>query len=297
MTIQVDNEEIQTTRGEKALALVLTVFLLIGGIWAYEKLEIHHGYVQPSYTPAEQAAISTYDAAQQRLYVSRSAVGRAQNRLVLSREAYRTAIEAHQPSAKLGARYRADSRRLEAAQAAERAASSAVRRTAPAARAAQDREAAAADARSSHDARNTFLFRLGFLLALLAVAFFVFTRLRTSRYLPAACALLGAATILAFVMGVDYVSDYVGWRDLGPLVLSAVGVTLSLLAFWSLQRYLVRRIPLRRVRKRECPFCGYPVGAQGTHCEGCGRDVVAECEKCSAPRRVGTAHCAACGSA
>ena len=297
MTIHVDTEDIETTRGEKVLAVVLTVFLLIGGVWAYQKLEIGDGYVAPSYTAAEKSAISTYDAAQRRLYAAQTAVGRAQNELELSREAYRTAIEAHQPSAKLGARYHADSARFRAAQAKRRSASADVQRAAPAAEAAEHRASAAAEARSNRDARNTFLLRLGFLLVLIALAFLVFTRLRRSRYLPVASALLGAVTILAFVMAVDYVTDYVGWRDLGPLVLSAVGVALSLLAFWSLQRYLVRRIPRSRVRRNECPFCGYPVRPHGTHCEGCGRDVVGACAKCSAPRRVGTAYCAACGSA
>ena len=296
MTTHIENDDIQTTRGEKVLAVVLTVFLLIGGIWAYTKLEIHHAYAAPSYTPAEQRAISTYEAAQQRSFTARNAVDSAQNRLELSREAYRTALEAHQPSARLAARYHADTARFSAAQAAERAADAAVRQAAPAARAAQDHESAAAAARSNHDARNTFLLRLGLLLALIALSFFVFMRLRTSRYLPVAAALLAAVTILAFVMAVDYVMDYVGWRDVGPLVLSLVGVTLSLLAFWGLQRYLVRRIPRRRVRRNECPFCGYPVRGAGAHCEGCGRDIVAECAKCAAPRRVGTAHCAACGS-
>ena len=296
-TTQVENEDIQTTRGEKVLALVLTAFLLIGGIWAYTKLEIHHGYAAPSYTPAERAAISAHDAAQQQLYAAQNAVARTQNQLELSREAYRTALEAHQPSAKLAASYHADSARFHAAQAAERTAAAAVRQTAPAANAAQHRASTAAEARSNHDARNTFLLRLGFLLALIALSFFVFTRLRTSRYLPVAAALLGAVTILAVVMAVDYVTDYVSWSDLGPLVLSAVGVTLSLLAFWGLQRYLVRRIPRYRVRRNECPYCGYPVRGAGTHCEGCGRDVVAECAKCAAPRRVGTAHCAVCGKA
>src|SRR6185295_11624735 len=145
-TTQVDTEDIQTTRGEKVLAVVLTVFLLIGGIWAYEKLEVSHGYVAPSYTPAEQAAISKYDAAQQRLYSTRAAVGRAQNELELSREAYRTAIEAHQPSAKLGASYHTDTARFRAAQAAERSASAALRLAAPAATAAQRRASAAAEA-------------------------------------------------------------------------------------------------------------------------------------------------------
>ena len=67
------------------------------------------------------------------------------------------------------------------------------------------------------------------------------------------------------------------------------------LAFVALQRYLAGRVPLRRVRKRECPFCGFPVG-ENEHCEGCGREVVAECATCSQPRRVGTLHCGACGS-
>jgi len=183
------------------------------------------------------------------------------------------------------------------AQTEEQRAGAEVARTAPAARAAEERAADEASAKTEHANRNTFLLRLAFVLATLVVSFFVFSRLRRSRYLPLASALIGAATILAFVMSVDYITDYVSWRELGPLVLSAAGVALTLLAFWGLQRYLARRIPRRRVRKSECPFCGYPVRGAGTHCEGCGRDVVAECAKCSAPRRVGTDFCAACGSA
>ena len=55
-------------------------------------------------------------------------------------------------------------------------------------------------------------------------------------------------------------------------------------------------IKIRRVRKGECPFCGYPVRAGGTHCEGCGREVIGDCATCGNERRVGTAHCAACGA-
>ena len=60
-------------------------------------------------------------------------------------------------------------------------------------------------------------------------------------------------------------------------------------------RYLARHIPLRRVRKGECPYCGYPIRV-GDHCEGCGRTVVGECTTCHLPRRIGTFHCAACGA-
>jgi hypothetical protein len=71
---------------------------------------------------------------------------------------------------------------------------------------------------------------------------------------------------------------------------------MTLLAFVGLQRYLARRIPHRRVRKGECPFCGYPVRGN-EHCESCGREVIAPCAKCNEPRRVGSLHCGACGAA
>jgi hypothetical protein len=97
-------------------------------------------------------------------------------------------------------------------------------------------------------------------------------------------------------MAGDYLTDYVDPLDLGPLVLAFVGIAFTLAAFAALQRYLVRRLPHARVRKGECPFCGYPVRG-GAHCEGCGREVVSECGGCARPRRVGTLHCGACGSA
>jgi hypothetical protein len=296
VTTNVDIEDIQTTRGEKLLAVVMTAFLLIGGIWAYDHLEVHHGYVASSYTQAEQTAIAVNEATRQRLFTVEARVRSVRNDLEISREAYRTAIEARQPTAKLAARYRRDTKHFEAAQAEQRRARAEVERTAPAARAAEERASAAARAKGAHDDRTTFLLRLVFVLAALAVSFLAFWRLRRSRYMPLAYALVAGATILALVMGADYVTDYVSWRDLGPLVLSAVGATFTLLAFWGLQRYLAKRVPRRRVRKSECPFCGYPIRGRGPHCEGCGRDVVAECAKCSAPRHVGTAFCAACGS-
>jgi hypothetical protein len=116
-----------------------------------------------------------------------------------------------------------------------------------------------------------------------------------SRYFTVAVAVVGYAAILAFVLAADYITDYVDPLDLGPLVLSLFGIALTLLAFVALQRYLGRRIPLRRVRKRECPFCGYPVRGN-RRCEGCGRDVVASCSACGADRRVGVLHCGACGA-
>jgi predicted amidophosphoribosyltransferase len=80
------------------------------------------------------------------------------------------------------------------------------------------------------------------------------------------------------------------------LLLSLIGVAATVVAFWLLQRYLARRLPLRRVRRRQCPYCGFPVD-DNERCEGCGREVQAACAHCAAPRRIGAPFCGACGRA
>ena len=82
----------------------------------------------------------------------------------------------------------------------------------------------------------------------------------------------------------------------GILLLSLIGVAATVVAFWLLQRYLARRLPLRRVRRRQCPYCGFPVD-DNERCEGCGREVQAACAHCAAPRRIGAPFCGACGRA
>ncbi len=133
------------------------------------------------------------------------------------------------------------------------------------------------------------------LLSLGLVLLSVFRR-RRSRYLPLSFSVIAPACLLALIFAGDYTNDYYDFADLGPLVLSLAGIALTLVAFFYLQRYLARRVPIRRVRKHECPFCGYPVG-EGVHCEGCGREVIGECSSCGKKRRVGTAFCASCGKA
>ena len=61
MSTRVDVEEIQTTKSEKLLAVVLTIFLLIGGIWAYQRIDdevrdaVGVERVEPS--PEDRAAV------------------------------------------------------------------------------------------------------------------------------------------------------------------------------------------------------------------------------------------------
>src|SRR5919106_1703210 len=257
----VDVEEIQTTKSEKLLAVVLAGFLLVGGIWAYQKVD------------------DTIRAA-------------------VEREAYRTALDADQPAGTLERAYEDAQARHEQAQTASVSARDDVTGATPAAEAAQERIQAEERRTARLESLGSFGLRLLLVIATLASAYALLGRLRTtgSRYLPLGLAAVGFAAILALVMASDYVSDYVDPLEFGPLVLAAVGSGLTMLAFVALQRYLEKRIPLRRVRKGECPFCGFPSRGE-SHCEGCGRGVLAECAGCAEPRRGGTLHCGACGSA
>jgi hypothetical protein len=297
----VEREEIEVTSTEKLLAVVLTVFFLIGGLWTYSKLDDIGGspYKPPEtyFTPAEQAAVQRANQAQRRLERAEAEVARARDDLELRREAYRTALDAGRPAARLEAAYRRAERDFQSAQREQRAAQAAALAAEPAAGAAHARAAQEADEATRQSELLTFLFRLALVLATLGLAYAVLIRLRrsSSRYLPVAFALVAFGALLAAVMAVDYLTDYIDVQELGPLVLSLAGIALTLAAFWWLQRFLARRLPHRRVRKGECPFCGFPVRG-GEHCEGCGRTVIGECTTCHQPRRVGTLHCRACGA-
>ena len=303
MSARVEVEDVQTTKGEKLLAVVLTIFLLIGGVWAYQKIDDAVRSTTPpdfSYrgTPAEQVAIARLEGADAGLRRAERAAARARENLEFRREAYRTALDEGRQAPELRAAYQRSQRRLAQAERERRAAAQAVAEAQPSALAAQRKIAEVQQGRSERRELLAFVFRLAFVLATVAFGYWLLARLRRrgSRYYAVGIAVVAFAAILAFAMAVDYMTDYFEPLDLGPLVISLFGIAVTLLAFVGLQRYLARRIPQWRVRKGECPFCGYPVRAN-EHCEGCGRQVIAPCAECSQPRRVGTRHCAACGAA
>jgi hypothetical protein len=299
-TTRVEVEEIEATKSEKALAVVLTVFLLIGAIWTYAKLDdLARGAVgAAAVAPAERAAVERSRAADTRAFAAQQAAAQAQRDLVLAREAYRTALDAGQQAPDLRHRYelaQARYARVQARLASARAAASAARPAAARAeRASGDRQRAAGD-RQAWIAAGL---RLAFTVALLVVGYLLLARLRRrrTRYLPLAFAVIATAAVTALTFAADYLTDYIDPLRLGPLVLSLFGIAATIAAFAVLQRSLAHRIPIRRVRKGECPFCGFPVRGDGAHCEGCGREVVGACAGCGSARRVGTAHCAACGA-
>ena len=121
-------------------------------------------------------------------------------------------------------------------------------------------------------------------------------RRRTSRWFPLAMSGVAFATIFAFVLASDYLTDYLDPFRWGVAMVAVLGIGATLLAYLALQRYLIRRLPQRRVSAGGSARSAATPSGRTTRCEGCGRDVVAPCSNCEAPRRVGTAHCGVCGA-
>jgi hypothetical protein len=311
MNTQIDTEEIETTRSEKLLAFVLAIFLLIGGVWIYFKLDDipakpdHSTYPDANARRADVAAIDRQSRLADAALAAQRRERQARSRLEIRREAYRTALDAGGAPPALEQSYNRAQASYEHAQRATRAATAVRNAQRPQADAAQRRidglvartQRKRADQQDKHD-REAFGLRLVYVLGCIGLAYWLLDRVRRRRprYLAAALAFVGFAAAQALVMGGDYLYDYVEFTEAGPLTISLVGVALTFTAFVGLQRYLARRIPMRRVRKRECPFCAFPV-ADNDRCEGCGRSVFARCSNCDNRRRVGTAHCGACGAA
>jgi hypothetical protein len=299
VTTRLDVENLQLTRTERLLALVLTAFLLLGGIWTYTRVDdaVRSHVRLPTATVTQAPAIVRENTARLHLVRAEDRSRTALRDLGLKREAYRTALEAHKPSGRLERQYNAAQASYSAAQRDVRSARRELFAAAPAANAAQRRAQQKVGAVLHRQARDAFLIRLGLVVLSIGFAYWLlsYMRRRQTRWFPFAGSAVGFATIFAFVLAADYVTDYFNPFQWGVAVVALIGIVATLLAYLVLQRYLLRRVPQRRVRRRECPFCGYPVGTNA-HCEGCGREVVAPCASCEAPRRVGTSHCGACGA-
>ncbi|MCL3836856.1 zinc ribbon domain-containing protein [Aeromicrobium duanguangcaii] len=302
MSTRVDTEDIESTRSEKLLAVLMGIFLLVGTVWFYVQVPswVGDAFSSTSETTLEQARNESSKLEDAR-YATSEALDTERNELDVAREAYKVALQEKAGIADARAEY-------DAAQQDYAKADAAARKAATEADAAQKRldrleNDAAEGARTGTGAWIVALARLGFIAVWTFGSYRLIGQLRRreSRYLALAFSTAAVGAIMALVFGVDYVTDYIDPLDLGPFVLSALGVAATVVAFRVLQKYLAARLPGRRVRKGECPFCGFPLReaglADGPHCGGCGRDVVAPCSTCHSPRRVGSSYCATCGSA
>lgn len=301
MSTRVNTEEIESTRSERLLAVLLAAFLLVGTVWFYVKVP---AWVDDAMPSVDDSAVVRAEDRQQETAEARwdaeTARDEALVQLDLEREEYKVALQEGEGVQAARAEYEQAQEEYERADAALTAATE-QETTA---------EKAASKAREDYDRENrsglkAWLvagIRLAFVAAWTIGAYRLMAQLRRrdSRYLTLAFAGAAVGAVMALVFAVDYVTDYIDPLDLGPFVLSALGVAATVVAFRVLQRYLAARLPGRRVRKGECPFCGFPhedAGLSGAHCAGCGREVVGVCSSCEAPRRVGSPHCVACGAA
>jgi len=301
-TTRLDTDEIESTRTEKFLAVILTLFLLVGSIWLYLKVgdwvERDDPYAYSAMTTSQRAVIEASDDASMAYEKATRRQETATVALDKARADYDVALQAGDPTAGLKRDYQAAQQQYDAAEATLTTADRANVRAQHAASEVYDEVNRKAD--RIHDTRGWITAGLRLLLVggwiLASFAFVRRLRQRESRYLPLGFATIAAGAILTLVFAGDYVFDYINPLDLGPIVIAAFGALVTVLTFVAVQRRLVARIPGRRARKGECPFCGYPVRDHGPHCEGCGRDVIAPCATCAEPRRVGAAYCATCGA-
>lgn len=300
-TTRVDTEDISSTKSEKFLAVVLTAFILIGAGWAYVKTDSLAGVGHfDDYTSVEQKAFDEQERASEALFVADDASNSAKTDLELARDDLSLAVDRGKPTADLEKEYREAQTSYDEAKVALESAKVEAENAERAAHTAEK----GYESRTGNDGSWRDWLSAGLRLLLIGVltlgglGLIRRVRERESRYLPLGFAVVASGVIMSLVFAVDYISDYVDILDLGPIILSLLGAGATVAAFIGLQKYLARRIPGSRVRKGECPFCGFPVDAEsGPHCEGCGREVVASCASCESPRRVGSPHCPACGVA
>lgn len=299
-TTRLDTDEIESTRTEKFLAVILTVFLLVGSIWLYLKIGdwVESDDPYSSMTSQQHAIVKTADDG---AIAADNAVRQqelATTALDKARADYDLALQAGDPITDLKRTYEHAQATYDAAAATASSAQARNEKAQDAANQVYDEVNKKAD--RIHDTRGWITAGLRLLLVggWIAGSFGLvrWLRQRESRYLPLGFATIAAGAILSIVFAADYVFDYINPLDLGPIVIAAFGALVTVLTFVAVQRRLVARIPGRRTRKGECPFCGYPVRDHGPYCEGCGREVIASCASCDESRRVGTPHCASCGA-
>lgn len=311
MSTKTEVENIKTSGAEKVLAGVLAIFILIGGVWAYSQIgKISDGTYQDDYGSFFQPQIdlSTEDREVMRdhritrneSWRATNQVNRAKKEVTFAGNAYRTEVDAGLPGTAALRNYREAQQDLKRAQSARSDADARLDALRPAFQQAQKHRRAALDeARSKRDSedRQVAILRVILIAALLGGGVWSMSicRRRRSRLLPLALATIIAGALLAAWMAIDYGTSLGVFREIGPLAISVIGILLTTIAFIALQRYLAKKIPARRVRRKECPFCGYP-GHGKAHCEGCGRPLVGECSTCHEPRRISTPHCGNCGA-
>lgn len=307
-------EQVDLTRAEKVLALGLVLFLLVGGLWIMSRL----GRIPPR--PDYNAFFFRYEipALEQEVGVLRQALTQAEqahqqaieevNRrgaeYEFRREEYRTSLDAGVDDPKKKQAYQGAEAALQEAKSQEAAARSVLdqRRAAlegPAARldAARNRAQRDWDAAQRRYDLRVFLLRLAYVLPVLvaSLAGWQALRRRRNQFLVIATSFLAFSILQA--LGLLGVYAWSVFRHVAQLVVSIAGTAVTITGLVILRRYVFNpdRIARARLRRRQCPECGYPVQSDYEFCPDCGAQLASACPNCRRPRPRGLAVCPHCG--
>jgi len=309
-------EEVESSRVERLLAVGLVVFLLVGGFWVLARLgEIPQ---RPDWTAIEQAegkpaveeawrqAMADYERAQTAAAEAWAALTKARAEYEYRREEYRVALERGLDDPALAAAY-AEARTLveqaavrhELAEAVRVSLEAELKEPQQAYEAVMRRVQESYERADAHYQLAVFALRFAYALPLfgLSVWGWLALRRRRSRHLILATATMAFAGIQTLGLLGQY-----GWyllRDVAPLALSVTGSAVCVAGLVAVRRWALnpRRLAVARLRRGQCPLCGFPLREGTTHCVGCGRPVMEACPGCATPNVTGSPFCGHCGRA
>lgn len=300
MSHQIEQDSPTITGGEKFLAVILSVFILIGTGWIY--WQAYDVIIpRPSYTVTPEHQKATDDAIEASDRLSELQYKLTQDQLALdqARADLDIAINSGDDTTQLRKSYIMAQKELELTKERHRVARIASE-SADAVSAEYDKAEQEAINNAEVSWHHWLLagLRLALISAMLAGSLFWTQKMRqrNSRYVPMGLAVTISATILSLVFIIDYITDFIDILELGPIVLSALGIAFTLFAFFVLQRHLLKRVNRVRLRKGECVQCSFPIKDSLRYCGKCGILAAEKCESCGELNRLGLDFCSNCGT-
>jgi hypothetical protein len=307
-------DEIESSRGEKLLAIGLVVFLLIGGFWILDRLGSLPG--RPNYEalaaaqglPQAEAAFRQVEADYRQGFenseAARLEMDRARAAYEYKREEYRVALARGLEAPALASSHEAAriafekaSLRFEVADAAREALEGRLVGPTKAYEAAFERVNAAVARAEDRYQFMVFVLRFGYALPVFGLSVWIWLRLRRkqARFLILATSFMGFAGVQA----IGLVGQY-GWyllRDVGPIAVSVAGSTVCVAGLVALRRFTgnLLRVTAHRLRRGQCPYCAFPAEVGAAHCPGCGRSLLGACVLCGRSNRRESSFCGGCG--
>lgn len=307
-------EEAETSRAEKLLAIGLVIFLLIGGFWVVDRL----GSLPkpPDYQAiSDRLGLSRLSEEYQRLsgdyargveaaQQAQGDLNKARAEYEYRREEYRVGLERGVNDPALARAHEAARAAFETAQArydlTEAVRASLEERLAGPQAAYEEAEKRVRDEFKRAQDRYQFLLfaiRFGYALPLfgLSVWGWLALRRRRSRHLILATSFMAFAGIQALGLVGQY-----GWyllRDIGPIALSVTGSAICVAGLVAVRRWAfgARRLVSVRLRRHQCPYCGFPMTPGLMYCAGCGRKLTEPCPRCGKDTVIQASFCPHCG--